>query len=295
MTELRSVSGSWPRAAVEVAYQKSLGEGWMTGIEKVEWVSGLRELGDRREKRTPMAKTIMAKGSLGKRSVVNRNRAAASAHKRLSLHNGPVQLRGPRSEDPALRQRDKPAPTWMPFTTGTGVILFAQLTNPVMLNKPTRLATTNPAAAVSSLENLRATATAAMAFIGCTGRGAPNVMPVTIFAAPVNRSVEGRDIEFVRTKAVMSGSKVPRSPREPDSSASGASLKVEILCLLMLRRWGIGFRMVKETMLDEASCEALGRASLSEWYICVYGVGNMFCGWVVGNVVKLCRGRSEVG
>jgi hypothetical protein len=93
----------------------------------------------------------------------------------------------------------------MPLTTGTGVTRFAQLIKPVTLNTPTKPATTSPAAAFSSSVNCLAIATAAMAFMGCTGRGSPNARPVKRFAAPVKRSVDGRDIEFERTKAVMSG------------------------------------------------------------------------------------------
>ena len=109
---------------------------------------------------------------------------------------------------------------------------MAQLSRPVTLNRATSPATTRPAAAFSSSENLRAMATAAMAFIGWTGSGNPNATPVKIFAAPVNNSVDGNEIEFVITSAVMSGSNVPRSPREPDSSASGCDLIV-----LTLWRW----------------------------------------------------------
>lgn len=50
-----------------------------------------------------------------------------------------------------------------------------------------------------------------------------------MLAAPVKSKVEGKDIEFDITRAVMSGSNVPRSPSEPDSSASGCSRIVSTL------------------------------------------------------------------
>ena len=85
-----------------------------------------------------------------------------------------------------------------------------------------RRLTTIPAAAFSSIVNFLAMATAAIAFIGCTGKGLPNENPVSIFAAPVKRSVAGSEIDLVITRAVMSGSRVPKSPSDPDSSARGA-------------------------------------------------------------------------
>ena len=161
---------------------------------------------------------------------------AAMATKRLSPHHGPVQVSDERSFVPVLKHSDRPAPTWIPFTTGIGVTRFAQLINPVMLNTPTRPATTNPAAAFCSSVNCRAIATAAMAFIGCTGSGIPKARPVSTFAAPVKRRVEGSDIEFVRTRVVMSGSSVPRSPSEPDSSANGWDFIVSMLCSWVRRK-----------------------------------------------------------
>ena len=163
------------------------------------------------------------------------------AHSRLSPHHGPVHPRGLSIVVPALKHSDKPAPTWMPFTTGIGVTRFAQLMSPVMLNNPTKAATISPAAAFSSSVNFRAMATAAIAFMGCTGNGIPNTMPVSILAAPVKSKVDGNEIEFVMTKAVISGSRVPRSPSEPESSASGCNLIIWTLCLWFLRRRGTGF------------------------------------------------------
>jgi hypothetical protein len=111
--------------------------------------------------------------------------------------------------------------------------------------------TTTPAAAVSSNVNFLATATAAIAFIGCTGSGIPNATPVSTLAAPVKRSVAGNEIDLVMTRAVMSGRSVPRSPRDPESSASGADAKVSTLCLWTLRSRGKGFPIDTMMLAEE--------------------------------------------
>lgn len=77
---------------------------------------------------------------------------------------------------------------------------------------------------------------AAMAFMGCTGRGMPKVTPVIIFVRPENTKVAERDIDFVKVRAMSSGRRVPRSPREPESSARGFERRVLKLCALMRRR-----------------------------------------------------------
>ena len=84
-------------------------------------------------------------------------------------------------------------------------------------------------------------ATAAIAFIGCTGNGMPKATPVRIFAVPVQSRVAGREIDLVMTRAVMSGRRVPRSPNDPDSSPIGSDLSVSTLCLWATRRRGNGF------------------------------------------------------
>ena len=118
------------------------------------------------ERRIPMLKTMMAYGSLGWTKVNNRRATAAIAQSKLSPHHGPVQVSGKSIFEPALRQRESPAPTCMPLTTGIGVTLLAQLIKPVRLKTPTMPATTIPAAEFSSRVNFRAIATAAIAFIG---------------------------------------------------------------------------------------------------------------------------------
>ena len=104
-------------------------------------------------------------------------------------------------------------------------------------------AVVNPADTVSSIENFLAIATAAIAciksvyldwlrlrrnltFMGCTGSGMPNVTPVTTFHKPEKTSVVDSDIELLTARAIISGSKVPRSPREPLISDRGDRRKV---------------------------------------------------------------------
>jgi hypothetical protein len=69
-------------------------------------------------------------------------------------------------------------------------------------------------------------ATAATAFMGCTGIGMPNATPEYTFARPVKRSVEGNEMEPVRVRATIRGRRVPRSPREPESSGRGCERRV---------------------------------------------------------------------
>lgn len=73
-------------------------------------------------------------------------------------------------------------------------------------------------------------ATAAMAFMGCTGNGTPNSTPVMMLARPEKTSVLAKSIEPPILRAIINGKRVPRSPSEPDSSARGASRRVRRLC-----------------------------------------------------------------
>lgn len=52
---------------------------------------------------------------------------------------------------------------------------------------------------------------------------------------PVKTSVLPRSIDPCAARAIMSGSKVPRSPNDPETSAHGAARKVEKLFRLMRR------------------------------------------------------------
>lgn len=137
---------------------------------------------------------------------------------------------------PADMARLRPAPTWIPFTTGTGTTRCSQCSKPVRLSTNTARETVKPAAAVSSLLNFWLMATAAMAFIGWTGRGTPNTTPVRMFARPEKTSVLARSIELLTLKAIIRGSSVPRSPRLPESSERGAWRRVEKLCFAIACR-----------------------------------------------------------
>lgn len=53
--------------------------------------------------------------------------------------------------------------------------------------------------------------------------------PVIILNSPENSRVDGRLIEPCRARAIMSGSRVPRSPRAPEISAAGDSLSMRRL------------------------------------------------------------------
>lgn len=154
---------------------------------------------------------------------------AAMARSLLS-RAGVCHPRGWIREVPALIARLSPAPTWMPLTTGTGTTLCNQCRRPVTLSSKTANETIKPAAAVSSLLKFWLIATAAMAFIGCTGRGTPKKAPVRMLARPEKTSVLARSIEPPMLRAIINGRRVPRSPKEPDSSAKGASRRVLRLC-----------------------------------------------------------------
>jgi hypothetical protein len=62
--------------------------------------------------------------------------------------------------------------------------------------------------------------------MGCTGSGIPKTTPVSMFHRPENTRVVDREIELLTARAIISGSRVPRSPREPEISATGELRKV---------------------------------------------------------------------
>lgn len=114
--------------------------------------------------------------------------------------------------------------------------LVNHLNKPVILNINTHTATKNPAETVSAIVNLRAIATAAIAFIGCTGKGIPNTTPVRIFHMPEKTRVVDSDIELLTASAIMRGRSVPRSPSDPEISERGSRRKVDTLLACILRR-----------------------------------------------------------
>ena len=56
-------------------------------------------------------------------------------------------------------------------------------------------------------------------FIGCTGSGMPKNTPVRMFHNPEMTSVLDRLMELLTASAIMRGSRVPRSPKAPETSA----------------------------------------------------------------------------
>jgi hypothetical protein len=52
-----------------------------------------------------------------------------------------------------------------------------------------------------------------------------------MFHRPENTRVVESDIELLTARAIMSGRRVPRSPREPEISAKGDLRKVETLLM----------------------------------------------------------------
>jgi hypothetical protein len=69
-------------------------------------------------------------------------------------------------------------------------------------------ATNRPADAVSAGLKERAMATAAMAFIGWTGRGMPKRRPVRMLARPEKRRVVGREMLVTAVRAMRRGRRV---------------------------------------------------------------------------------------
>lgn len=65
--------------------------------------------------------------------------------------------------------------------------------------------------------------------MGWTGRGMPKTAPVTMLKNPEVTRVAGRSMAFWRARARVSGRKVPRSPRAPDSSERGERRRVSRL------------------------------------------------------------------
>jgi hypothetical protein len=65
---------------------------------------------------------------------------------------------------PADKTSERPAPTWIPFTTGVGITCVNHLSNPVTLKIKTTPDVVKPAEIVSSMENFLEIATAAMAY-----------------------------------------------------------------------------------------------------------------------------------
>ena len=117
--------------------------------------------------------------------------------------------------------RDKPVPTCIPLTTGIGILSVNQCISPVILRNPIAAATKMPALAISAWLKFCARATAAIAFMGCTGKGMPKARPVRMLASPLKTSVLEREMVWFCVRAMTMGRRVPMSPKEPDISVRG--------------------------------------------------------------------------
>lgn len=170
------------------------------------------------ERTIPMMKIIKAYGKRRNWRVRSKAKNAKRAHIRLSPQLGEVHPRGFNRVEPAEMTRDKPAPSCMPFTTGVGMTCVNHRSSPETLKMSTTPDTKKPADTVSSIEYDCAMAIAAIAFIGWTGNGIPNMTPVKTFQSPEKTSVVEREIDPLTASAIMSGKSVPKSPRDPEIS-----------------------------------------------------------------------------
>lgn len=113
-----------------------------------------------------------------------------------------------------------------------------------MLKMSTTMDVVKPADNVSSMVNLRAMATAAIAyhhqhfsgsgfmqftFMGCTGNGIPKNTPVNTFHRPEKTRVVDKDMELLTARVIIKGRRVPRSPSDPDISSKGELRRVATL------------------------------------------------------------------
>ncbi len=89
-------------------------------------------------------------------------------------------------------------------------------------------------------------------FIGCTGSGIPKAIPVKIFHKPEKTNVVDNDMELLTARAIISGSRVPRSPSDPEISDKGELRKVATL--LAWRR-----RNCAKVIVVSKRCEPLKR------------------------------------
>ncbi len=66
-------------------------------------------------------------------------------------------------------------------------------------------------------------------FIGCTGSGMPNTIPVKMFHSPESTRLAEREIDPWTASAIINGRRVPKSPKDPEISATGDLRKVDEL------------------------------------------------------------------
>jgi hypothetical protein len=92
---------------------------------------------------------------------------------------------------------------------------------PMIEKTATIVAVVNPADMFSLNPIPRARTIPAIAFMGCTANGYPNHDPATILASPVKTSVLAKSMAPICARAMRIGRSVPKSPRLPETSASG--------------------------------------------------------------------------
>ncbi len=128
-------------------------------------------------------------------------------------------------------------------------------------------ATKMPALAISAWLKFWASATAAMAFMGCTGKGMPKARPVSMLASPLKTSVLEREMARIWVRAMRMGRRVPRSPKAPDISVNGWREKVSRLyrwvSRMVVRQWEpnerarVGWFVVDIVLWSMSSWEAV--------------------------------------
>ncbi len=172
MMELSVVSGSWP-TAMSNAWDWNQAGMCTRGCQNARWGSRYTRCCECPSQPVRITMKAMARpnrnianayGNRTSRCVQRRSTNAASAHRRLSS-GGLVQPSGCRRDVPADMIRLRPAPSWMPLTTGTGICRVSQRSRPVALSNSTAALTQAPAATVSPTPACVEIAAAAMAWI----------------------------------------------------------------------------------------------------------------------------------
>jgi hypothetical protein len=100
------------------------------------------------EKIIPRRKIDKAYGNRENCNVISRRIKAKMAHSILSAQLGDDNPRGWRRELPADNTKERPAPTWMPLTTGVGITRLNHLSKPERLKISTTPETKKPAETV---------------------------------------------------------------------------------------------------------------------------------------------------
>lgn len=124
MILLSVVSGIWPRPACNAPVRNADGVGiYNFGVQTSSEGRDLEEI-VRRERVRPRRNMARAYGILRREMVcvVRRKKRATSPQRRLSCQEGWIRPRGWRSVLPEEMMSERPAPTWMPLITGTGIL-----------------------------------------------------------------------------------------------------------------------------------------------------------------------------